>query len=195
MSTMATPTRTGRPFTTDDLDEMPDDGRRYELVDGELLVSPGPAWRHQEAAGSLYLALRAACPNELRVVIAPFAVRPDRHNELQPDVLVARYADLTAGGGPVKALSAAPVLAVEVISPSSRLIDPNLKKALYARLGVRSFWLIDPDPASPELVAYELAAGEYREVARVSGAEPYEAREPFPVTIVPAELVRGLLPS
>ncbi|MEO8888107.1 MAG: Uma2 family endonuclease [Jatrophihabitantaceae bacterium] len=192
---MATPTTTGRPFTTDDLDAMPDDGHRYELVDGELLVSPGPAWQHQEAVGALSGVLRAVCPSELRVVIAPFSVRPDKHNDLQPDVLVARYADLTAGGGPVKNLTAAPVLAVEVISPSSRLIDPHLKKALYARLGVRSFWLIDPDPQQPELTAYVLVSGEYQETARVIGDQAYRAQEPFVATVVPSELVRGLLPS
>jgi Uma2 family endonuclease len=195
MSLMATSTATGRPFTTDDLDAMPEDGHRYELVDGQLLVSPSPAWQHQEAVYTLYMVLRSACTSELRVVGAPFAVRPDKQNELQPDVLVARYADLTAGGGPVKNLAAPPLLAVEVTSPGSRLIDPNLKKALYARLGVRSFWLIDPDPRCPGLIAFELSRGEYHEIARVSGDEPFGAVRPFPVTIVPAELVRGLRPT
>lgn len=189
MSTMATPTVVGRPFTTDDLDATPEDGRRYELIDGQLLVSPAPGWPHQEVGFALGVLLRAACPREMRVLVAPFGVRPDRHNELQPDVLVARYTDLT-----VKNLPVAPLLAVEVISPSSRLVDANLKKAAYARLGVASFWLIDPDVQRPQLTAFELAGDGYRQIAQVSGAEPFAATEPFPVTVVPAELARGLLP-
>jgi Uma2 family endonuclease len=189
MSSMASATSVGRPFTTDDLEAMPADGRRYELIDGELLVSPAPSWAHQEAALTLAGLLRAACPRELRVIIAPFAVRPDRHNELQPDVLVARYGDLTP-----KDLPVAPVLAVEVISPSSRLIDPSLKKAAYARLGVRWFWLIDPDPQHPSLTTFELAGDGYREIASVAGDEPLVLSAPISVTIVPADLVRGLLP-
>ncbi len=66
----------------------------------------------------------------MRVLAAPFAVRRDKYNEVQPDVLVARYADLTEQG-----LPRAPLLAVEVISPTSRLRDASLKKAVYARLG------------------------------------------------------------
>ncbi len=178
-----------RPFTVDDLERMPDDGRRYELIDGELLVSPAPGWPHQEAALALYRELHAACPRELRVLAAPFAVRTDSFNELQPDVLVARYADLTDCG-----LPKAPLLAAEVISPTSRLRDGSLKKAAYARLGVESFWLVDPDPADPAVTAFELRAGSYREIATVSGAEPWTASRPFAVSIVPAELVAGLHP-
>ena len=86
------------------------------------------------------------------------------------------------------------MLAVEVISPSSRLIDPSLKKAAYARLGVRWFCLIDPDPQHPALTAYELDRDGYREIASVSGDEPLVVGEPISVTIVPADLVRGVLP-
>ena len=76
----------------------------------------------------------------MRVLAAPFAVRPDRYNEVQPDVLAARYEDLTERG-----LPRAPLLAVEVISPTSRLRDASLKKAVYARLGTPSYWLVDPN--------------------------------------------------
>jgi Uma2 family endonuclease len=123
------------------------------------------------------------------VLIAPFAVRPDMHNELQPDVLVARYSDLT-----MKDLPKRPVLAVEVASPSSRLADANLKRAVYARMGVQSFWLVDPDPEQPSLTAFELADADYRQVAHVVGDQVFTAERPFVVRIVPAELVRGLQP-
>ncbi len=100
MTVVTSPADTTRPFTVTDLEGMPDDGRRYELIDGALLVSPAPGWAHQEAAYTLYMILRSACPADLRVIGAPFAVRPDTFNEVQPDVLVARYADLTQQGLP-----------------------------------------------------------------------------------------------
>ena len=116
-------------------------------------------------------------------------MRPDKFNEVQPDVLVARYTDLTEDD-----LPRAPALAVEVISPTSRLRDAHLKKAVYARLGSASFWLVDPARNKPTLTVFELAAGAYREVACVAGDEPWTATRPFPVRVVPADLVRGLRP-
>jgi Uma2 family endonuclease len=189
MTVVTSPSDVAHPFTVADLEGMPDDGRRYELIDGELLVSPAPGWAHQEAVIALSILLRQACPPELRVLPAPFAVRPDKFNEVQPDVLVARYADLTEDD-----LPRAPVLAVEVISPTSRLRDAHLKKAVYARLGSASFWLVDPARNKPTLTVFELAGGAYREVACVAGDEAWTATRPFPVRIVPSDLVRGLQP-
>lgn len=188
---MTVMTRAGveRPYTVEDLETMPDDGRRYELVDGALLVSPAPGWAHQEVAYTLYGILRAACPRDLRVIGAPFGVRPDAFNEYQPDVLVARYTDLT-----MKNLPRAPLLAVEVISPTSEMTDSTLMKAAYARLGVASFWLVLPDRERPVLTAFELEGAEYRQVGHVAGDEAFEATRPFPVRVVPSELVAGLRP-
>jgi Uma2 family endonuclease len=187
MAVMTTPADTARPFTVADLEDMPDDGRRYELIDGAMLVSPAPGWSHQEAVGTVYLILRSACPPDLRVISAPFAVRPNELNEVQPDVLVARYADLTE-----RSLSRPPLLAVEVISPASRLRDATLKKAFYARLGVQSYWLVDP--VRPALTAFELAGGVYKQTGYAAGEQGWQARLPFAVRITPAELVRGLRP-
>jgi Uma2 family endonuclease len=189
MSIVTSPADAASPFTVADLEGMPDDGRRYELIDGELLVSPAPGWPHQEATYTLYMLLRKTCPPGLRVIGAPFAVRPDKFNELQPDVIVARYTDLTE-----RDLPGPPLLAVEVISPTSRLRDASLKKAVYARLGVPSFWLIDPDPDQPALTAFELAGPAYRQEAHAAGDTPWTASRPFPVTVVPADLVAGLHP-
>ena len=182
------------PFTTDYIDALPEDGNRYELIDGQLLVGPSPIWGHQEVAGALFVLLRASCPRDLRVVVAPFDVRPDAHNDVRPDVLVARYDALAPGGRPGKRLTDAPLLAVEVFSPSSRMTDRTLKRAFYARLGVPSYWLVDPDPERPSLTANVLDGDDYQEIVTVTGDEPFHATEPFDVTIVPSELVRGLRP-
>ncbi|MDQ3599656.1 MAG: Uma2 family endonuclease [Actinomycetota bacterium] len=179
----------GRPFTVHDLEAMPDDGRRYELIDGMLLVTPAPGWSHQEMLAAAFRVLHAACPPELRVLPAPFAVRTTLTNEVQPDVLVARYEDLTEADLPV-----APVLAVEVLSRSTQLNDRNTKKAYYERLGVASYWLLDPvHPGGLEV--YELdEQGRYQLAAAVSGDEVYAARKPFPVQVCPARLLDGLRP-
>lgn len=192
MGTMSTAAHagipTGRPFTVADLEAMPDDGNRYELIDGVLIVSPAPGWEHQEMGATAYLVLRRSCPRDLRVMIAPFAVQTADDSEVQPDVLVARYADLTSRNLPV-----APLLAIETISRSSRLHDGNTKKAHYERMGVPSYWLLDPaDPGS--LTVFDLVDGGYQQAAHVVGDEPYRAQRPFPVTIVPARLLDGTRP-
>jgi Uma2 family endonuclease len=106
------------PYTVDDLAGMPDDGRRYELLDGELLVSPAPGRLHQRAVVRLCGLLDDACPPELEVLVAPFGVRQGDKTELETDVLVARVADLNPRHLPV-----APLLAVEVLSPSTTMVD------------------------------------------------------------------------
>ncbi|MBV9139492.1 MAG: Uma2 family endonuclease [Pseudonocardiales bacterium] len=179
----------GRPFTVYDLEAIPDDGYRYELIDGALIVTPAPSWQHQESSGELFVQLRNACTPEFRVLSAPFAVRTSIHNELQPDILVARYVDLT-----LKDLPVAPVLAVEVLSESTALNDLNTKKAAYERMGAASYWVIDPEPPGG-LTVFELTAqGRYREVASISGDEKFATDRPFPITVVPARLLDGLRP-
>lgn len=176
----------GRPFTVDDLETMPDDGNRYELIDGMLIVSPAPGRRHQKVIYRLYNVLERACPDEFDVLGAPFAVRPSQTTELQPDVLVGRDEDFTD-----RLLPVAPVLAVEVFSPSSVLNDLNNKKAAYQRLGVPNYWVIDPE--DPTLTAFELDdAGVYQQVAEVKGDDAFQARRPFRVRVVPVELLGRL---
>jgi Uma2 family endonuclease len=189
MSVMTSVIPHGRPFTVDDLAGMPDDGNRYELIDGMLLVTPAPGWGHQEMGGTAYVLLRERCPSDLRALIAPFAVQTAFDSEVQPDVIVTRYVDLTPKNLPV-----APLLAVEVLSRSTRLKDLNLKKAHYERIGVASYWILDPtEPGS--LTVFELDdEGRYQQVAHVEGDDEFVAERPFPVTIVPARLLDGLRP-
>jgi Uma2 family endonuclease len=174
------------PMTVRDLEGMPDDGRRYELIDGVLLVTPAPGLRHQKITYRLYGVLEAACPADFDVVGAPFAVHHGDKIELQPDVLVGRNEDFTDQDLPVP-----PVLAVEVLSPSTAIHDLNTKKAVYERLGTAGYWVIDP--AEPALTVFELDVdGNYQQVAKAAGDETFEAERPFPVRIVPRELLGRL---
>ncbi|MEU4741473.1 Uma2 family endonuclease [Actinosynnema sp. NPDC023658] len=176
----------GDSYTVEDLEDMPDDGRRYELVDGQLFVSPAPGLRHQKIVVKIAVLLDANCPDDLSVLTAPFAVRPTERTELQPDVLVGRNVDFTE-----KLLPVAPLLAVEVLSPSTGIRDLTIKKNAYERMGVPSYWVIDPQ--EPVMVVYELdAEGRYQQVAEVHEEKPFDATLPFPVRVVPAELLGAL---
>lgn len=172
----------GRPLVRTDLEGLPDDGHRYELIDGVLIVSPGPQLPHQDTVGNLYLLLRAGCPPELKVMLAPFAVALADDSEVQPDLLVAPREQFTR-----KELPGPPLLAVEVLSPSTRRVDLLLKRDRLQAAGVASYWLIDPD--EPSVTVLELVEGAYREVAVATGSTPLQVTAPFPLRIVPAELL------
>lgn len=172
-----------RAYSRADLELMPDDGHRYELIDGTLIVSAAPSRQHQRVAGNLYMLLRQACPPELEVLFAPFAVGLADDTELQPDLLVAARAQFTD-----RDLPGAPLLAVEVLSPSTRRVDLLLKRDRLQDAGCLSYWLVDPD--APSLLALELVDGAYAEVGRVSGPQAWTATLPYPVTVVPDDLVR-----
>ena len=178
----------GKPFTVAELDRMPDDGHRYELLDGVLVVSPLPTPAHQVVAFTLATTLDRACPPEWQVVPEP-AVMVSRDTEFAPDIVVVGQDQLSG-----TKITQPPALAVELRSPSTALIDLNLKKAAYERFGVPSYWVVIPDIGQPELIAFELRDGHYREAARVGGGEPFRAARPFAVEVVPARLVAGLPP-
>jgi Uma2 family endonuclease len=178
--------RDGREFTIEDLDRMPDDGHRYELLDGSLIVSPAPGLPHQRVAVMLIVLLELACPDDL-VVFPNVNVRFAPLSALEPDAVVARPPGVS---GP--RLVDPPLLVAEILSPDSALRDLNLKKAAYERFGVPSYWVIDPDLDRPSLTAFELADGGYAEVAHVAGDQFFTAQRPFAVEIAPSRLVAKL---
>jgi Uma2 family endonuclease len=176
----------GKPFTVAELDRMPDDGRRYELLDGVLVVSARPGLPHQVAATRLVVVLSEACPDDLQVVAEP-AVQLSADREFDPDIVVVAADQINAAK-----VTRPPLLVIEVRSPSTALIDLNYKKAAYEQFGVPSYWIVVPDPAVPELITFELRDGRYTEAAHVSGDTALRAVRPFPVEVVPARLVAAL---
>jgi Uma2 family endonuclease len=121
------------PWSVEDLQHLPDDGQRYELIDGELLVSAAPYLAHQDAVGACYRVLHNRCSPELKVYVAPIDFQPNRRVSLQPDVLVARRDALG-----IKNLTLSPILVVEVHSDSTRSKDLINKREAYQRYGVLS---------------------------------------------------------
>lgn len=171
----------GRPLTRADLETMPDDGHRYELIDGALIVTPSPSWRHQGAVVGLVLALRSGLPPDLALFVAPLDVVLADDSVVEPDVLVCRRRDLGN-----RVLEAAPVLAVEVLSRSTRHIDLTLKRSRYEAAGCPSYWVVDPEV--PNLTAWELREGVYVVAGTAEGEEVLHLDLPYPVNLVPARL-------
>lgn len=128
-------------YTVDDLARFPDDGNRYELLDGVLLVTPAPAAVHQLVAGRIQadLSIALSKPGHAHVV-GPGAVVRKPKTQLQPDILVyaSSYAPRT-DWPQIKDHW----LAVEILSRSSRVYDREFKRDAYFALGVQQVWLVD----------------------------------------------------
>jgi len=160
---------------------MPDDGYRHELIDGSLLLTPSPSWAHQNVVGNLYSQLKHACPPELYVMLAPFDVVLADDTVMIPDILVARRDAFTK-----RDLPGPPLLAVEVLSPSTRRFDLMTKFSRLEAAGCPAYWVVDPD--TPSLIAWELQDRAYAQVAKVTGGEAAELTSPYDVVVTPADL-------
>lgn len=164
---MAMPALEPHYWTAAEVRELPDDGKRYECVDGELLVTPSPRSLHQDAVLELAVALRAYVRrhNLGSLSISPADVELQTSTLVQPDVFVSRSHD----GSRVREWSdiANLLLAVEVLSPSTARYDRVVKRKFYQRAGVEQYWIVDldarlierwhPDDVSPEILADTLA--------------------------------------
>ena len=133
-----------RLYTLDDYYALPDD-QRVELIDGVFFEMLAPTHIHQRILGDLHILFRECAEQHglpCEVLLAPFDVRLDRDNYtmVQPDLLViCQDEQLTA-----KRLEGAPDLAIEILSPSTRMKDMVLKLHKYQNAGVREYWIIDP---------------------------------------------------
>jgi Uma2 family endonuclease len=134
-----------RPLTYDDLVDLPDDGLRYEIIDGELYVTAAPSTKHQRVLGNLYYVIRIHLHEHPagHLYFAPLDIVFNPINVVEPDLLFisnARAEVLTE-----KNVQGAPDLLVEILSPSTRKVDETTKRGLYERMGVDEYWLADPD--------------------------------------------------
>jgi len=132
-------------LTYDDFLCFPDDGRRHELIDGEHFVTPSPATIHQRLVRKLVVALdsQLSAGRLGEVFAAPFDVVMSNHDVVEPDLLVVMndQRDILTE----KHVRGAPAIVVEILSPGTRQRDEILKRQLYARAGVREYWMVDPE--------------------------------------------------
>ncbi len=150
-----------------DLLAMPEDGRRYEIHGGELVVVPSPLPGHQIAAGEIFTLL-----NDYRrrsggvALVAPLDIVFDEHDVVQPDVVFFR-AERRHLVQPYAVTRAAPDIAVEVLSPSTAAIDRGRKMRMFARYGVPEYWIVDPIRRRIEVHVLEEGAYRRAQVASV----------------------------
>lgn len=151
-------------YTVDDLERLPDDGNRYELLDGVLLVTPAPSREHQTVANRIQTRLTVAVEwPGYAYVVGPGAISVPPRTQLQPDVLVvpARFGPRTEWAKVTEHW-----LAVEVLSRSSRVYDREVKRGAYFALGVAELWLVDHRELSVEVWRADRAPEVIRDVIR-----------------------------
>ena len=130
-------------WTAAEIDAFPEDGNRYEVIDGERLVTPAPSLVHQRAVLQLAAVLLPYCDAcGVDLIIAPADVKFGEYDQVQPDLFVMpRTSD---GKSPERFADVGRLLlAVEVASPSSRHTDRVRKRKLYQELGVPEYWVVD----------------------------------------------------
>ena len=141
-------------WTYDDLLALPDDGRRWEIVEGVLYEMPAPPWIHSV----IVMTLAIAWGQLVRglggmIATAPTDVFLRGANPVQPDIMIALPGNPGSPGE--RGYHGVPDLIVEVLSPSTRGHDTLTKRSLYARAGVREYWLVDPDARSVEVLSLD----------------------------------------
>jgi Uma2 family endonuclease len=161
-------------WTYEDYAALPDDGHRYEIVNGVLVMAPAPTPEHQDIVGEIYAYLRTyvKLAGFGRVFMGPIDVVLGPKNVFQPDVLVVLNAHLDRIQA--KKMVGAPDLVVEVMSPGSGVMDRIAKYAVYARAGVTEYWIVKPDGQTIEV--FVLEAGEYHSLGVFRGQEELPSR-------------------
>jgi Uma2 family endonuclease len=173
-------------LTYKEYEALPADGRRYELHEGELSVTPAPSPRHQLVIGNLHLLLAQhvrSCQLG-QVFLSPIDCILSDITVVQPDLLYldpTRLHLVSARG-----IEGPPTLVVEILSPSTAGTDRSTKRQLYAKYGVPYYWIVDPEARTIEV--HVLSEGRYQLAARAFGPEPVSL-PPFPdLAFVPASL-------
>lgn len=159
-------------WTYDDYKRLPDDGWRYEVIEGELRMNPAPRTKHQLISRNLAVAMTNFVREKRlgEVLYAPIDVRMgDLANPVQPDLLFIRQDRLNI----IKEewIEGAPNLIVEILSPSNWLDDRRTKYQVYAKAGVGEYWIVDPDRRQIEVFVQRVHGGDYELIGRFGPGE------------------------
>ncbi|HEV8144021.1 MAG TPA: Uma2 family endonuclease [Methylomirabilota bacterium] len=149
---------------------LPDDGRRYEILDGELSVTPAPSLDHQIILANLFRILDAhvRARNLGIVLFAPLDVILTDANIVQPDLVFLDHERMSRSSR--RGVEGPPTLLVEVLSPGTTGVDRNVKRTLYAREGVPFYWIVGPEARTLEAFRAEGSLSTF--VMRASGRDP-----------------------
>ena len=163
-------------ITWQDVQQLPDDGNRYEAIAGELYVTPAPSLRHQRISMRLTLLLHRLLvePGHGELFFAPVGVEfPTTEEGVQPDLV---FVSKRRGGILADPwIRGAPDLVIEILSPSTAHRDRGVKRKLYERQGVEQYWIIDPEASAVEVWTFGADPGFERftetMTVRLSGEE------------------------
>lgn len=157
-----------RKLTYEDYEQIPDDGLRHEILDGEHYVSPSPVRKHQRSvlklAGRLDTFIEENSLGE--IFIAPYDVLLSPYDIAQPDILF--ISNERAAINTEKNVQGAPDLLVEILSDGTRKRDEGIKREIYERFGVREYWLVDP--ARQTVLVYRLKGDRFHRAGRFAAA-------------------------
>ncbi|MEM7387849.1 MAG: Uma2 family endonuclease [Verrucomicrobiota bacterium] len=161
------------PITVDDYRVLPETGPRYQLVEGSLEMAPAPSRYHQDISRNLeFLILQwIQAGGGGKIYNAPFDVYLDETNVFQPDLVYITPENLgilTDAGA-----EGAPDLVVEILSPRTRALDVGPKKKVYARLGVKELWIIDPEGRTID--QFRLAEDAEKALARFAETDSFSS--------------------
>lgn len=148
-----------------DYASIPEDGKRYEIIVGELFVTPAPRPVHQRVVGRLYSLLRTHFADKAEVFFAPIDLILASHDVLQPDLVVVDDRRTITERG----IEGPPLLVVEVLSESTAEKDRGIKARRYAELGVRNYWIVDPETRRVE--CHRLGAIRFERVTAAAADE------------------------
>jgi len=173
-------------LTYDDYAALPNDGRRYELHEGEISVTPAPSPRHQKAIVNLIVVLdqHVKARRIGEIYVSPIDCILSNVTVVQPDIVyvdIERLASITRRG-----VEGAPTLAIEVLSPSTADVDRRTKLQLYAKHAMQYYWIVDIDARVIE--AYRLTEGHYGPIGKLVGSLPI-ALPPFSDLILDPVLI------
>ena len=149
-----------------DLAVTPDDGKRYEIIEGDLYVTPSPSPVHQRVSARLFIRLMEYFDRRGigEVFYAPVDLILSDHDIFVPDLLVVADAELVSKRG----IEGPPLLVVEILSPGTKRQDRGLKARRYAELGIRHYWIVDPE--ARKLECHRLAGMEFLPLVEAEGS-------------------------
>jgi Uma2 family endonuclease len=160
-------------FTYEDYIHLPDDGKRYQIIEGEIYMTPAPIPYHQSILINLLILLRDFAENYKlgKIYCAPCDVILSDENIVQPDIFfISKEREYIITE---KNIQGAPDLVVEILSPSTAMLDKTLKIKLYEKFKVKEYWLADPGKREMEVLT--LKGKSFESVGVFKGEESFES--------------------
>jgi Uma2 family endonuclease len=178
-------------ITVHDYMAMPEGPPYYQLIEGELFMSPSPHWRHQKISGNIEWQIQSYLRNHDigQLFHAPLDVIINETNVYQPDVLFFRHRNSKASLGN-RCVEGAPDFVVEILSKSTLHLDKDLKLKLYAKAGVKELWFVDPIEKSITVFHFEKSVDE--PIAVYRGDETFTSPIFPSLTFAASEIFRGI---